>query len=341
MRIQRLEAAHAAAYRELILHAYVEAADAFTSTAGERAAEAEAFWVRRIADPRGLGLGIGAFDEAGRLVGSVALEFSAKPKTRHQALLIGMYVHPEARGRGLGAALVQAALDEAARHGGIRVLMLTVTAGNGPAVRLYERHGFRRFGVEPLAIATPAGFKAKLHMARVLPGDAAVDAGGAVPAATMHVFCGKAGAGKSTLAARIAAQTGALLIAEDVWMMRLYGERMQTFDDYKAFAPKLKSVIGPLATDLLARGHDVVLDFQANTRALRAWFLALATQAGAGLRLHWIDVPDAVCLERIARRNVERPAGSHELSEADFALVTSYFEPPAPDEGLEIELHRT
>ncbi|MFN7696044.1 MAG: AAA family ATPase, partial [Burkholderiales bacterium] len=40
-------------------------------------------------------------------------------------------------------------------------------------------------------------------------------------APTLHFFCGKAGAGKSTLAARIAQETGAVLISEDVWMTRL------------------------------------------------------------------------------------------------------------------------
>jgi len=51
MHVARLQPSDAPQYRELMLQAYELAADAFTSTAGERAAEPESFWVKRIADP--------------------------------------------------------------------------------------------------------------------------------------------------------------------------------------------------------------------------------------------------------------------------------------------------
>ena len=41
---------------------------------------------------------------------------------------------------------------------------------NRPAVALYESCGFQTFGVEPMAIATPQGLLAKVHMwRRLLP----------------------------------------------------------------------------------------------------------------------------------------------------------------------------
>ena len=86
-----------------MLEAYELAADAFTSTAEERAAEPEAFWAKRIADPSGLSAAFGAF-EGQELIGTVALEFAAKPKTKHKALVIGMYVTPGARSTGAGRA---------------------------------------------------------------------------------------------------------------------------------------------------------------------------------------------------------------------------------------------
>lgn len=163
MHIARLVASDVPRYRDLMLHAYAAAPDAFTSTPEERAAEPDAWWLRRIADPHGQSLAFGAFHE-GQLVGTVTIEFETKPKTRHKASLIGMFVHESCRGHGAGAGLVRAALDAAVARPGIRVVMLTVTEGNGPAVSLYERFGFQRFGVEPMAIATPEGYKSKLHM---------------------------------------------------------------------------------------------------------------------------------------------------------------------------------
>ena len=57
-----------------------------------------------------------------------------------------MAVAPSAQGRGLGARLLGALLEEAERRRQ-RVVSLEVRADNGPAQRLYERHGFARVGV--------------------------------------------------------------------------------------------------------------------------------------------------------------------------------------------------
>jgi len=149
-------------------------------------------------------------------------------------------------------------------------------------------------------------------------------------------MCGKAGAGKTTIAGAVARDESAILIAEDVWLLRLFGDRMKTFDDYVVFSRRLKSVIGPHVVDLLKSGCPVVLDFQANTRAGRRWFRSLFEEAAAGHVLHYADTPDPICLERIARRNAERPEGSHHLTEDDFRHISSFFEAPAPDEGFNV-----
>ena len=163
MRIALLKASNATQYRTLMLQAYELAADAFTSTAAEREAEPESFWVKRIADPSGMSAVFGAF-EGQELVGTVALEFSAKTKTKHKASVIGMYVSPAARGTGAGRALLQALVEYARAREGTLQLTLTVTEGNAPAVNLYTSAGFQSFGVEPMAILAPGGYKAKNHM---------------------------------------------------------------------------------------------------------------------------------------------------------------------------------
>ena len=76
-----------------MLEAYEHAADAFTTTAAERQAEPESWWVKRIGSPSGTATAFGAWD-GDKLVGTVAIEYSSKPKTRHSALVLGMYVTP-------------------------------------------------------------------------------------------------------------------------------------------------------------------------------------------------------------------------------------------------------
>lgn len=163
MHIAPLTAADAPRYRELMLEAYVEAADAFTSTADERRAQPTSWWIDRIAAPSGLAQSFGAFEQ-GQLIGTVALEYSAKPKTSHGALVIGMYVRLAGRRRGAGRGLMQAVVAEARSRPELRLLRLTVTEGNAAAIRLYESLGFSAWGTEPQAICTPSGFRGKVHM---------------------------------------------------------------------------------------------------------------------------------------------------------------------------------
>ena len=171
MNIALLTAQDAKPYRSLMLQAYEQVADAFTSSVEERAAESESWWIERIGGP---GLGKAAFGAFlnGELVGSVALAFSRKVKTRHRVQLLGMFVSPRNRGLGVGQALLEAAGQYALARDGVRSIVLTVTDGNAPAMELYRAFGFESFGTEPMAIRTPSGFKAKVHMWKSLvPGD--------------------------------------------------------------------------------------------------------------------------------------------------------------------------
>lgn len=169
MNVLVLSAPDALPYRAVMLHAYEWAADSFTSTPQERAAEPDAWWVNRVADPAGLSVAFGAF-EASELLGVVALEYSAKAKTQHKALVVGMYVMPHARGKGYAKALMHAAMAHAGARSGVTVIQLEVTHGNQPATALYESLGFQAFGIEPMAVLTPGGYRSKVHMWRQVGG---------------------------------------------------------------------------------------------------------------------------------------------------------------------------
>ena len=93
------------------------------------------------------------------------------------------------------------------------------------------------------------------------------------------------------------------------------------------------------AAQLLKSGNHVVLDFQANTKAGRRFFRSVFEQADAAHVLHFVQTSDQLCLERIAKRNIERPEGSHHLTEEVFALVSSYFQVPEAAEGFNIKVH--
>lgn len=87
-----------------------------------------------------------ALDDEGAVVGWGSLNaFNPRPAYDHVADF-SVYVAREARGRGIGDALLTA-LEERARAIGYHKLVLAAFPGNAAGMRLYERHGFRTVGV--------------------------------------------------------------------------------------------------------------------------------------------------------------------------------------------------
>lgn len=154
----------------------------------------------------------------------------------------------------------------------------------------------------------------------------------------LHFLCGKIGAGKSTLAARLAAQPKTLLLSEDSWLAALYPGEIVDVTDYGRCASRLRNAMGGHVAALVAAGLSVVLDFPANTRRSREWLRAVAEAAGCPQRLHYLDVPDAVCKERLRARNA---AGTHPYTTSDdeYDAITAYFVEPEACEGLHIVRH--
>lgn len=165
MNLRRLTPADAAAHRALMLQAYADDPMAFTASVAEREPLPLSWWAARMAEgddvPEQM---FGAFVD-GQLVGAAGLSFETRPKRRHKAQLIGMYVLPEHRRRGLAQALVQAVLDAARRRPELKIVGLTVTEGNAGAEALYRRCGFEPWGVEPMGTFDGEHFFGKVHMA--------------------------------------------------------------------------------------------------------------------------------------------------------------------------------
>jgi ribosomal-protein-alanine N-acetyltransferase len=77
----------------------------------------------------------------GRVAGYVCLM-----SLYEQAQILDIAVSPEQRGRGVGLALMNRAIEVAREHQA-EVLALEVRASSAPAIGLYEHTGFRRTGV--------------------------------------------------------------------------------------------------------------------------------------------------------------------------------------------------
>ena len=155
----------------------------------------------------------------------------------------------------------------------------------------------------------------------------------------LHLLSGKIASGKSTLARQLADQDGTVRINEDRWLSVLYEGEMHSLSDYVARAARLRAVMGPHVVELLRSGVSVVLDFPANTRDFRAWMKHIIDEAGCDHALHVLDTPEALCRERLKQRN---ESGLHEfrVTEEQFDLFSQHYQPPEPDEGFTLVVHR-
>lgn len=156
---------------------------------------------------------------------------------------------------------------------------------------------------------------------------------------SLHFFCGKIAAGKSTLARKLTSEKNAVLISEDLWLSRLYPDSIHTFEDYLTCSSRLKKVLSDHIKGLLREGNSVVLDFPGNTRGQRAWFKNLYKDINANHCLHYLVRSNADCLVQLKIRNKENPEGSKFTSPEEFMMVTGYFEAPDAAEGFHIEKH--
>ncbi|GAA2474335.1 GNAT family N-acetyltransferase [Streptomyces thermolineatus] len=89
------------------------------------------------------------------ITGTVGLALEPKPNGRHRAEIVKLMVHRDARGRGLGRALLATAEQAAARAGAGLLLLDTETGST--AERLYLASGWTRYGVVPGYATDPAG----------------------------------------------------------------------------------------------------------------------------------------------------------------------------------------
>jgi ribosomal protein S18 acetylase RimI-like enzyme len=148
MEIRLLTAADVQAYREIRLHSLREHPEAFAAAFEEESQRPlQAFGERlRLSSPQKYMLGAW---QKGNLVGMIAFTRFQRRKRRHRGLISGMYVMPNARGQGIGKALLAAVIQQARTLPDLEEIVLGVTVGNDTARALYRKVGFESSHVEP------------------------------------------------------------------------------------------------------------------------------------------------------------------------------------------------
>jgi len=125
-----------------------------------------AAWRKRLAEPpEGMFVLVACVD--GEVVGNLGLEtFPNRPRIRH-AGSIGMAVRDDWQGKGVGTALMGAALDLADNWLNLSRIELQVYADNSAAVGLYKRFGFEIEGTHRCYAFRDGEFVDAYSMARL------------------------------------------------------------------------------------------------------------------------------------------------------------------------------
>lgn len=133
-------------FRALRLRGLLECPAAFASSYAEEQGDTVEVVARRLS-PKCDSSIFGAF-HGGALVGVVGIQRESMLKLAHKAFIWGMYVAPEVRHTGIGAALVARALQYATSELRVRQVNLGVNTANTAALALYRKLGFKEYGHE-------------------------------------------------------------------------------------------------------------------------------------------------------------------------------------------------
>ena len=139
--------------------------------------------------------------------------------------------------------------------------------------------------------------------------------------------CGLPGAGKTTLARRLAAERGALCVAKDEWLWALGASPWDV-----ATGDRVERQLWRLAQEALRLGVSVVLDFGLWTRRERDELRLGARDLGVGVELHYLHASLDELWRRVEARNAQSPWNREPIQRHHLDAWQHLFEAPDPGE---------
>lgn len=157
-------------------------------------------------------------------------------------------------------------------------------------------------------------------------------------AGTLHVLIGPVGAGKTTYARRQCAQSPAVLLDLDTWMVRLYGDDERPADEvlqwYVERRERCRSLMWDLALDLLAHGLDVYLEIGLLGVSERGRFYLEVHARDVTMRVCVVDAPRDLRRARVQQRNEHPHPYTQIVPPHFFEQASDAWQPPDEAERM-------
>lgn len=152
VQIRKLSVSDSVAFQSIRLQALKEYPEAFGSSFEEEQEKSLEDVARMFGtkDPE-VDFIAGAFSNR-MLVGIVGFYQQSKMKVSHKGVIWGVYLQPEAQGKGIASRLLDFVIAEARNVKGLEQIQLSAASHNTAAKRLYDKTGFVVFGLEKEAI---------------------------------------------------------------------------------------------------------------------------------------------------------------------------------------------
>lgn len=110
---------------------------------------------------------LGAFQDE-QLIGMATFIRESNIKLNHKGHLMGLYVSPDVRGKGVARELLEELFRLLRKNDGVEQLHLTVETTNEQAISLYESLGFKQYAVEQRALKVDENYYDEVWMAKDL-----------------------------------------------------------------------------------------------------------------------------------------------------------------------------
>lgn len=137
--------------------------------------------------------------------------------------------------------------------------------------------------------------------------------------------------GKTTLAKKLEYDRSALRLTPDEWQIGLFGQDADE-PEHDARHRFIEDMLWKIASRTLELGTNVILDYGFWAREEREDYRLRAKRLGARSEVHFLDVPEAELLRRLAVRNAQPSQKSFHISEESMKPWIAFFQRPTPEE---------